>query len=282
MNRFRLKTCVLWPSLITLAVVLPTFMRGQSARQHSSWRLAWSDEFNGSKNAPPDRTKWTYDLGESGWGNNELEAYTHSLRNAYQDGEGHLVIHVLRSPSGGYTSARMKTWKRFTVKYGRIEARIKIPFGQGIWPAFWLLGANINDAGVGWPRCGEIDIMENNGHGPGTVHGTIHGPGYSGSHGIGKPYVLPAGEAFASDFHLFSIDWGPSSIRFMVDSHVYHTVTPASLPQGAHWVYDHPFFLLLNVAVGGNWPGNPDATTVFPQKMLVDYVRVYKRVGSAR
>ncbi|MGH9430444.1 MAG: glycoside hydrolase family 16 protein [Terriglobia bacterium] len=270
------------PLFLCAFVFLPKAARAQSQPQPNAWRLVWSGEFNGPRNTPPDQSKWTYDLGGSGWGNNELEVYTNNLRNAYQDGQGHLVIQVLRSTSGGYTSARLKTWKRFGVKYGRIEARIKIPFGPGIWPAFWMLGANIDDPGVGWPRCGEIDIMENNGHGPGTIHGTVHGPGYSGSHGIGRPYVLPAGEKFASRFHVFSIDWEPASIRFMVDSHVYHTVTPASLPLGSHWVYDHPFFLLLNVAVGGNWPGNPDATTVFPQKMLVDYVRVYKRVSSTR
>ena len=144
--------------------------------------------------------------------------------------------------------------------------------GQGIWPAFWLLG---NDVGtVGWPTCGEIDIMENIGKEPSIVHGTIHGPGYSGGASIGAPYTLPSGK-FADDFHVFSIEWTPDTIRFYVDGALYETRTKAELPGGSKWVFDHPFFVLLNVAVGGNWPGNPDATTVFPQKLLVDYVRVY-------
>jgi beta-glucanase (GH16 family) len=259
-----------------LAVWVANVGLAQTVPLPSGWRLVWSDEFKGPPNSPPSPDKWTYDLG-SGWGNGELEVYTDSIRNAYQDGHGHLVIKALRSASGGYTSARLKTWKKFAVEYGRIEARIKIPYGQGLWPAFWMLGANIQDPGVGWPQCGEVDIMENIGREPGIIHGTIHGPGYSGAHGIGKPYELPAGERFALNFHLFSVDWEPAAIRFAVDRHVYHVVTPANLPAGAHWVYDHPFFLLLNVAVGGNWPGVPDSTTKFPQKMLVDYVRVYQR-----
>jgi|GEM_PF-1744679 len=270
-SRVRLRCSI----FLFLMVALPTAVLAQKASSQIAWKLVWSDEFDGPRNTPPDPAKWTYDLGDKGWGNNELEVYTNRLKNAYQDGQGHLVIQVVRSRSGVYSSARLKTWQRFSVKYGRIEGRIKMAFGQGIWPAFWMLGANIHDPGVGWPRCGEIDIMENIGREPGTVHGTVHGPGYSGSHGIGKPYSLPAGEKFASQFHLFSIDWEPDFIRFMVDSHVFHVVTPATLPRGTRWVYDHPFFLLLNVAVGGDWPGNPHTTTAFPQKMLVDYVRVY-------
>jgi beta-glucanase (GH16 family) len=179
------------------------------------------------------------------------------------------------SVSGKYTSARLKTQGRFSQLYGRFEARIKIPQGQGIWPAFWLLGDDIDK--VAWPACGEIDIMENIGKEPSLIHGTIHGPGYSGAAGIGSSFALAGDKPFADDFHLFAVEWEPKVIRFYVDDHLYATRTPADLPKEAKWVYDHPFFILLNVAVGGSWPGNPDTTSVFPQTMLVDYVRVYAR-----
>jgi beta-glucanase (GH16 family) len=169
----------------------------------------------------------------------------------------------------------LKTQGKFSQKYGRFEARIKIPYGQGIWPAFWMLGADIEKKS--WPKCGEIDIMENIGKEPGIVHGTIHGPGYSGANGIGAPLSLPPGQRFADDFHIYAVEWEQKVIRFYVDDHLYQTRTPANLPPGAKWVYQHPFFVLLNVAVGGGWPGSPDASTTFPQTMLVDYVRVYRR-----
>ena len=238
------------------------------------WRLVWSDEFNGAPGTPPERAKWVYDLGGGGWGNQELEVYTDSRGNSLQDGRGNLVIQALERSPGQFTSARLKTQDKFSAEYGRVEARIKIPYGQGIWPAFWMLGANVTTAG--WPACGEIDIMENIGREPSTVHGTVHGPGYSGAHGIGRPFALASGR-FADDYHVYAIEWAPQRIDFLVDGTRYHTVTPASLPPGAKWVFDQPFFLILNVAVGGAWPGNPDATSVFPQRMLVDYVRVYRR-----
>jgi beta-glucanase (GH16 family) len=134
---------------------------------------------------------------------------------------------------------------------------------------------------IRWPDCGEIDIMENIGKEPGMVHGTIHGPGYSGDRGITAPYSLPEGQRFADEFHIFAVEWEPKAIRFYVDDHLYTTRTPADLPAGTKWVYDHPFFMLLNIAVGGNWPGSPDATSMYPQVMLVDYVRVYRRSSPA-
>ncbi|HEY3971625.1 MAG TPA: glycoside hydrolase family 16 protein [Candidatus Sulfotelmatobacter sp.] len=253
-----------------------------------AWKLIWSDEFNGANGSAVDASKWTAESGGGGWGNNELEYYTDRLENASQV-DGNLVITVRQEKvreekSAGadgvtrnYTSARLKTLGKFSRAYGRFEARIKIPFGQGIWPAFWMLGDDIEKPG--WPDCGEIDIMENIGKEPALVHGTIHGPGYSGEHGIGSPYALPSGRRFADDFHVYAVEWEPNTIRFYVDDDLYATRTPANLPKGAKWVYDHPFFLLLNVAVGGYWPGSPDATTVFPQTMLVDYVRVYERAA---
>jgi beta-glucanase (GH16 family) len=249
-----------------------------------AWKLLWSDEFNGPNGSAVDPSKWVTETGGGGWGNDELEYYTNRLENAYQQ-DGNLVIKVLQEKYIGpgdatrnYTSARLKTLGKFSQTYGRFEARIKIPRGQGIWPAFWMLGDDIDKPG--WPDCGEIDVMENIGKEPALVHGTIHGPGYSGDHGIGAPYALPADQRFADDFHIFAVEWEPAAIRFYVDDHLYTTRTPADLPKGTKWVYDHPFFLLLNVAVGGNWPGSPDASTVFPQTMLVDYVRVYERAGS--
>jgi len=250
-----------------------------------AWKLVWKDEFSGTNGSAVDASKWVSETGGGGWGNNELEYYTKRLDNAYQQ-DGNLVIKVLQEKYTGddgvtrnYTSARLKTLGKFSQTYGRFEARIKIPRGQGLWPAFWMLGTDIEKPG--WPGCGEIDIMENIGKEPALVHGTIHGPGYSGGHGIGAPYALPAAlpadQRFADDFHLFAVEWEPNVIRFYVDDHLYATRTPADLPKGAKWVYDHPFFVLLNVAVGGDWPGSPDASSEFPQTMLVDYVRVYER-----
>src|SRR5580692_4480799 len=183
------------------------------------WKLVWSDEFNGAAGAAPDSSKWVYDLGASGWGNQELETYTDSRENSFLDGKGHLVIRALRISDGKYTSARLKTGGKFSTQYGRIEARIKLPRGQGIWPAFWMLGADVGE--TPWPASGEIDIMENIGKEPALVHGTIHGPGYSGEHGIGAPFGLPGDQRVADDFHLYAVEWEPNAIRFYVDEHLY-------------------------------------------------------------
>ena len=245
------------------------------------WSLVWSDEFDGPSGAAVDATKWTAEVGGWGWGNNELEYYTARPANAYQSG-GSLVIKAIKEHYTGsdnvtreYTSARLITKNKFSPQYGRFEARIKLPYGQGIWPAFWMLGNDIDTAG--WPQCGEVDIMENIGREPSIIHGTIHGPGYSGGDGIGASYSLPNNQRFADSFHMFAVEWEPNVVRFYCDGILYKTLTPANLPAGKTWVYSHPFFLLMNLAVGGYWPGNPDATTVFPQTMLVDYVRVYQR-----
>jgi beta-glucanase (GH16 family) len=267
--------------LAIMWTVVPAVAQAASPQStNSAWKLVWSDEFNGANGSPVDSSKWVSETGGGGWGNNELEYYTSRPQNAFQQ-DGNLVIKVLSEKYTGtdgvardYTSARLKTLGKFSQTYGRFEARIKIPRGQGIWPAFWMLGTDIDKPG--WPDCGEIDIMENIGKEPALVHGTIHGPGYSGANGIGAPYALPDGHSFADDFHVFAVEWEPKAIRFYVDDHLYKTLTPADLPNGTKWVYDHPFFILLNVAVGGGWPGSPDASTVFPQTMLVDYVRVYQ------
>ncbi len=278
LDRLRPKWCV----LILFLSVYAAAQAGSSPTPTSGWKLSWSDEFNGTDGSAVDSSKWVLETGGGGWGNDELESYTARPQNSFLQG-GNLVIRVLEEKYKGtdgiarnYTSARLKTLGKFSQTYGRFEARIKIPRGQGIWPAFWMLGNDIDKPG--WPTCGEIDIMENIGKEPGIVHGTIHGPGYSGDKGIGSPYALATDQRFADDFHVYAVEWETAAIRFFVDDHLYATRTPEELPKGTKWVYDHPFFLLLNVAVGGGWPGNPDSTSVFPQTMLVDYVRVYERV----
>jgi beta-glucanase (GH16 family) len=255
----------------------------ESLDQHQ-WVLSWSDEFNGPDGSAPDPAHWTYDLGGEGWGNQELECYTNDAQNSFLQG-GNLVIQALSKPNmvcksadgttttNNYTSARLTTAARFDQAYGKFEARVMIPYGQGLWPAFWLLGSNIST--VGWPACGEIDIMENIGKEPAVVHGSIHGPGSAGENSFTADYTLPNNQRFADDFHVFAVEWSTTEVRFLVDGKSYEDVQKSAFTQGP-WVFDHPFFILLNVAVGGSWPGNPDATTAFPQTMKVDYVRVYK------
>jgi beta-glucanase (GH16 family) len=243
----------------------------------TGWTLMWSDEFNGASGSAVDRANWTFDLGNgsSGWGNSELEYYTDSTNNAAMDGTGNLVITARKEPMGGmvYTSARLKTQGLHSWTYGRIEGRMKLPGGQGIWPAFWMLGTDITTNG--WPTCGEIDIMENIGKEPTIIHASLHGPGYSGGNPLTAQTTLSA--AVGSAFHLFAVEWDATSVRWYVDSTLYSTKTTSDVPSGGTWVYTHPFFIILNVAVGGTWPGSPDGTTVFPQQTLVDYVRVCQK-----
>lgn len=231
--------------------------------------LVWADEFNGTS---INYSNWSYDVGGDGWGNNELQWYTDSSGDNARIENGVLVLEAQeeRVRSRNYTSARLKTQDLQSFTYGRIEARIKVPYGQGIWPAFWTLGTNIPT--VGWPYSGEIDIMEHVGREPFNVYGTVHGPGYSAAESVGNFITLP--EPVTNDFHVFAIEWSPELIVWYMDGVEYHRVTPADVP--GEWVFEHDFFLILNVAVGGYWPGYPDETTVFPQQMLVDYVRVYQ------
>lgn len=239
-----------------------------------NWKLAWSDDFNGAAGATPDGTKWVFDIGAGGWGNSELQYYTNRSSNAALDGDGKLII-TARNESfagAGFTSARIKTKDLFAQAYGRFEARIKTPHGPGIWPAFWMLGANIDTKP--WPQCGEIDIMEQRGQQPSVTHGTLHGPGYSGGNSIGKAYSLTEGR-FDTDYHIYAVEWGEDYIDFFVDNYLYQRLTPADVT--GEWVYNKPFYLLLNVAVGGNFVGFPTTGTPFPQSMYVDYVKVYKQ-----
>lgn len=222
----------------------------------------------------PNSAIWNYEIGtgENGWGNNELQYYTDRPENVVVE-DGMLKITALQEQfeGSGYTSARITTKGLYAKKYGRFEARIKLPWGQGIWPAFWLLGDNIDT--VGWPQCGEIDIMEYRGQEPTIVHGSLHGPGYSGGNPITKSYELQ-NDRFDTDFHIFGIEWGEGYINFYVDDVLYNQITPADVT--GEWVYDHEFFIIMNLAVGGSFAGSPNANTVFPQTMLVDYVRVYQ------
>lgn len=239
------------------------------------YQLVWSDDFNGNSGATPDTSKWVADIGTGnlGWGNNELQYYTNRPANVQLDGNGNLNI-IARQESfagSGFTSARIKTQGKFSSGPGRCEARIKTPTGPGIWPAFWMLGDNINT--VSWPQCGEIDIMEQKGNQSHITYGTIHGPGYSGGSSIGKMYGLQNGR-FDAEYHIYAVEWGTDFIDFFVDDYLYQRITPSDV--NGDWVFNQNFFIILNTAVGGNFAGFPTTGTPFPQTMSVDYVRVYK------
>jgi beta-glucanase (GH16 family) len=273
--------------LILLATVTVAISCGGQAKQNSSatpppsqsYQLVWSDEFNGADGSAPDATKWAIQTGGNGWGNHELEYYTARPQNVQVSG-GNLIITAVKEDYTGpdgvtqhYTSARMQTKGLFSQTYGRFEARIKIPKGQGMWPAFWMLGTDIDTNP--WPACGEIDIMENIGKEPAILHGSLHGPGYAPGN-VTASYTLPTG-ALSDSYHLYAVEWEAQQVRFYIDSTLYATFAPSNLPSGSPWEFNKPFFLLLNLAVGGDWPGNPDQTTQFPQQTLVDYVRVYQK-----
>jgi hypothetical protein len=251
-------------------------------RSTASPRLVWSDEFNGASNSPVDSRRWRHETGGA-WGDGELQSYTPRKANSHQDGRGRLMIVAraqrfrgMDSITGDYTSARISTQDRYSFRYGLFEARLRMPVGRGIWPAFWALGDDIDD--VGWPECGEIDVMEHLGQEPTTASGTIHGPwddgGADADYKPGRSVVHTT--PLAQEFHTYGAQWLPGSIQFYFDGRPYWSITAADLPAGSRWVFDHPFFLILNIAVGGKWAGSPDASTTFPQAMLVDYVRVYQ------
>lgn len=237
--------------------------------------IVWQDEFEGPAGQLPDPGRWRFDIGTD-WGNGQLEYDTDRPVNVSLDGDGHLAITAREELFLGrqYTSGRINTRGFFDQTRGRFEARIRLPIGQGIWPAFWLLGANFEQ--VGWPSCGEIDIMEYRGQEPRIVHGSLHGPGYSGGNALTGSFNLAGGQGFNDGFHVFAVEWNANSITWIVDDTLYQTVTSSSVPSGHQWVFDHPFFIILNVAVGGGFVGAPDAGTSFPQTMLVDWVRVYR------
>jgi beta-glucanase (GH16 family) len=242
-----------------------------------SRKLVWSDEFNGPAGASPG-SQWNFDTGGGGWGDEELESYTSRPANAELDGQGHLAITARAEKYTGadgvtrdYTSARLQT-DTFQFQYGLVEARIKVPAGQGLLPQFWMLGSNFE--GVGWPGCGEIDTMEVLGSEPNIVNGTLHAPWPWAPYGVGG--TAESATPLSAGFHVYSVEWEPERISYLLDGTVYKTITRAELPSGVAWPFQHPYFLLLDLAVGGEWPGSPNASTHFPAQMLVDWVRVWQ------
>ena len=265
----------------------PTSWPQSSARNPTSWPRPSAppqqppvvpgtvfDDFDGPAGAAPNSQLWDYDLGP--YQDDGLQVYTKSPENVRLDGQGHLVIQALRTPSG-YTSARPVTRGKLSMLYGKMSARIKFPSGQGIWPAFWMLGAGYPDT-VGWPQCGEIDLMEIVNAGT-EYHVTLHGPQgdtdyYGGVEKSGQVVGTSGPIAdLSKDFHTYWVDWQPNNITIGVDDATLGHFTPWSLPPGAQWVFDRPMYALLNIAVGGDWPGPPDASTQFPATMLVDWFK---------
>jgi len=254
-----------WLLLASLAAAAASNANAQT------WNLVWSDEFGGTS---VNTSNWTFETGGGGWGNQELENYTNGANAAVSGGI--LTITARKTTTGScwygtcqYTSTRMKTQGKREIKYGRIEARIALPAGKGLWPAFWMLGSNIGTAG--WPGCGELDIMENRGSSPGTASSAIHGPGYSGA----TPFNHSTGIS-SGNFNTYAVEWSATQIRFLVNNSVHYTVSKSTIQTRGNWVFDQPFFVILNLAVGGHFDGNPTASTVFPANMRIDYVRLYQ------
>ena len=289
--------------LIAPAIFLAGYFSGRRVPQPTQATNAsfqwgepiWSDEFSGSVQDVPDPAKWTYDTGKAGWGNHEIETYCAPRGenagvcdpkhpNVFQDGAGHLVLRAWRNANGEWTSGRITTRGLKDFQYGRIEARIRMPVGTGLWPSIWMLGSDYGK--VGWPASGSFTIAENvsltertNGVGPTMIRSTVHGPRYFGGNGLLRDYRFSnGGRVDDAGFHTYGIIWSPYMIQFYVDdpANIFFVQDASSLPEGGEWVFDHPFYLLMNLAIGGDWPGNPDATTPNPAEMLVDYVRVYK------
>ncbi|MBX2826712.1 MAG: glycoside hydrolase family 16 protein [Flavobacteriaceae bacterium] len=254
----------------------------------SNLRLVFEDDFNGTEGTSINTDVWNFDIGngDNGWGNQELQYYTNRPENIALDGQGNMVITTRRESFSGseFTSARINTKDKFEQQYGRFEARIKMPGGRGIWPAFWMLGSPIettpddDPTTEPWPFIGEIDVTELRGQEPSLSIGSIHGPGYSGGGAISGTFELE-GERFDADFHVFAVEWTADYIDYFIDGVRYNRIARKDIPDGSDWPFDdHPFFVLLNVAVGGGFVGFPVDQTPFPQTMVVDYVRVYEIV----
>ena len=261
-------------SLLGLAVVFGVFTTSCNPDEtqvvaNFTSTITLQEEFDGALND----SIWGYEegTGDNGWGNNELQHYTNRADNVVIE-DGMLKITAIKEAYEGaeYTSARLLTKGKFEQQYGRVEARIKLPSGKGLWPAFWMLGSNFDV--VGWPQCGEIDIMENKGSEPTIVAGSLHGPGYSGGNPVTKQFQL-TNDRFENDFHIFGIEWTKDYVNHYVDGVLYNHIIRDDVP--GEWVFDQPFYIILNLAVGGNFDGAPTDATIFPNQMLVDYVRVY-------
>lgn len=244
-------------------------------------RLVWSEEFDGPAGAPPDPATWNFQKGGYGWGNHELQCYTDSPDNVATDGRGRLVITVLAEPGhqcsdghvNDFTSARITTQGKYVAKYGRLEIRALVPSGSGTWGGFWALGQNMPE--VDWPRAGEFDVMELTGREPRTLHATLHAAKKNGEHMLlGR--TAQADEPLNAAFHVHSVDWSPDRFVFALDGRPYATITRDEFELYGVWAFDQPFYLLLNMAVGGTMGGRPDTTSTWPQRFLVDYIRVYR------
>jgi len=261
-------------------------LSGAICLAQGNWALVWRDEFD---NPSIDRSSWTYDTGGGGWGNQELQYYTDRPENSRitalggAPGTGYLLIEALEESfqKMGYTSARMKTLGLKSWKYGRVEISALVPGGRGVWPALWMMGTDLPQKG--WPECGEIDIMEHVENGadmtPESIRGTIHGPGYSGVNSMGAELRIPT---LQTNFHTYGMEWDPTGITWDVDGDIFYTVSPSQVPGGpAKWRFDHDFFILVNLAIGGNWGGPPTDDTKFPVRYWIDWVRVYQDVAAA-
>ena len=253
---------------------LPTDNAGYTTpNSYPGYTLVWSDEFSG---ANLDLTAWNQEIGNGsgGWGNHELEYYTSSLKNCFLS-NGNLIIEARSEAINGfnYSSSRLTTQNKKNFKFGRIDIRAKLPVAKGMWPALWMLGANIPS--VGWPACGETDIMELIGTYPSRVSGTGHWKNASGAHASkGANYNLSSGD-FSQQFHVYSLIWEKDTMKWLVDDHLYLTNTVTDVGAG-NYPFNADQFFIFNVAVGGDWPGSPDSSTPFPQRMFVDYVRVFQ------
>ena len=273
--RARIRVVLLHSFLLAMLLVISSCNTDETQTVANFTNLVMSDEFD--TEGAPDSSIWGFDIGRGpngdGWGNQELQYYTNRTENVKVE-NGFLLITAQEESFEGaaYTSARLTTQGLFEQAYGRFEARIRLPYGKGLWPAFWLLG---NDCEQNiWPQCGEIDIMEYLGDSPSVVFGSVHGPGYSAGEAETKEYAL-SNDRFDTGFHIFGIEWGPDFINYYVDGDLYNQITPDDV--AGEWVFDHPFYIIMNVAVGGSFPGSPNEETVFPQTMVVDYVRVYQQ-----
>lgn len=265
--------------LLTMLISFGVACESNNEPEETYTDIVWQDEFD--QDGSLDSELWSYDIGtgveifgQPGWGNNELQYYTDRPENIMvEDGMLHITARSESYNGSDFTSAKILTRDKFETTYGRFEARIMLPWGQGIWPAFWLLGDDSDGAEV-WPQIGEIDIMEYRGQQPSIIHGSVHGPGYSGGNAVTDSYQMPNGR-FDTEFHVFAIEWGPDFIRYYVDDNLYNEITPDDV--NGEWVFnDNSFYIILNVAVGGTFVGSPNSSTQFPQTMLVDYVRVYE------
>jgi len=284
------RTTLLWVQLLLAVLTIAVHRDAAGVASRATWRLVWQDEFDGPAGTAPDAGRWRFETGDGcasgncGWGNNEREYYTADRANVALTGDGSLAITARVAPAGlrcyygacRYTSAKLSTRGLYEPSYGRVEARIRLPRGQGLWPAFWMLGSGF--PALPWPACGEIDIMEFRGSRPGEMSSAMHGPGYSGDtpfvHRFGWPEV-----ALSSDFHRYAAEWEPGQVRFYVDDVLHYTVNRSATSTLGEWAFDHPFYIILNLAVGGHFDRDPESDAIFPATLLVDYVRAYSPAG---